>query len=387
MNLKALIKRGALLALANWPVVAIQFLAESTFQALLAVPIIGAAILVGVLLGTDFAEVARGGLRDIFTTVTDTVGAEPVALGAFITAFVVMLFGGSILMFLVKGGTIEVLRAAERAIGTVEDEPVTVDVLQRASCFSLERFATGCTRLFRPYLGLGIVLMASYAVSGGLYVAFVVYVYRTAEGLIFGWTAVAALAAAVLMVWITLINFVYLLIQIAIAVDGLTLGLAVRTVRRFIVARFRSLAGMFLVVLALVVTATFVSALAWSGVGLIAFVPVVGLAVVPFQLVALLARGLLFEYHRADRRRRVHQLVSIVQSGDLGTRPDRLRSPREKGDGSRFAGVVFGAPCRATGCVQTRRASRASQSRRPSWEASEGRWCRPEPHCPSAPVW
>lgn len=296
MNLKLLIKRGALLALANWPVVGMQFLAESTFQALLAVPIIGAAILAGVLLGTDFAEVARGGLRDIFATVTATLGAEPVALGAFITAFVVMLFGGSILMFLVKGGTIEVLLAAERAVGSIEEEPVTIELLQRASCFSLERFATGCTRLFRPYLGLGLVLMAAYGLSGGVYVAFVVYAYRAAEGLLFGWTAVAALAAAVLIAWITLINFVYLLIQIAVAVDGLTLGLAVGMVRRFVVARFRDLAAMFLVVLALVVTATFVSALAWSGVGLIAFVPVVGLAVVPFQLVALLARGLLFEY-------------------------------------------------------------------------------------------
>ena len=53
---------------------------------------------------------------------------------------------------------------------------------------------------------------------------------------------------------------------------------------------------MFLIVLALVVGATLVSALAWSGVGLIAFVPLVGLAVVPLQLVALILRGLAFEY-------------------------------------------------------------------------------------------
>jgi hypothetical protein len=42
---------------------------------------------------------------------------------------------------------------------------------------------------------------------------------------------------------------------------------------------------MFLIILGLVVGATLVSALAWSGVGLIAFVPVVGLAVVPLQVV------------------------------------------------------------------------------------------------------
>jgi len=39
-----------------------------------------------------------------------------------------------------------------------------------------------------------------------------------------------------------------------------------------------------------------VSTLAWSGVGLIAFVPLVGLAVFPLQIAALVLRGLVFEY-------------------------------------------------------------------------------------------
>jgi hypothetical protein len=52
----------------------------------------------------------------------------------------------------------------------------------------------------------------------------------------------------------------------------------------------------FLVVVAVVVAATFASFLAWSGVGLIAFVPLVGLAVFPLQIAALLLRGLVFEY-------------------------------------------------------------------------------------------
>jgi hypothetical protein len=46
----------------------------------------------------------------------------------------------------------------------------------------------------------------------------------------------------------------------------------------------------------MVVAATLVSALAWSGVGLIAFVPLVGLAVFPLQLVALLLRGVVYQY-------------------------------------------------------------------------------------------
>ena len=54
--------------------------------------------------------------------------------------------------------------------------------------------------------------------------------------------------------------------------------------------------AVFLVVAGLVIAATLASALAWSGVGLIAFVPLVGLAVFPLQIAALLLRGVVFEY-------------------------------------------------------------------------------------------
>src|SRR5206468_535243 len=152
--------------------------------------------------------------------------------------------------------------------------------------------------LFRPYLALGLALMVVYAVSIAAYLAFVVYGYRAAEGrvLIIGWAFIAALAAALLVAWFTVINCLYLLLQIAMAVEGVGLGQAPRACARFIRAEFRDLAGVFLVVLALVVAATLVSALAWSGVGLIAFVPLVGLAVFPLQIIALLLRGLVFEY-------------------------------------------------------------------------------------------
>src|SRR5207253_6813433 len=106
LDLKHVLKRGALVAAANWQTIAIQFVAETTFQVLLAVPIIGAAILIAVLLGADLAELLRGTLREIFTTIASTLMSEPVALVSFMTAFSIVLLGGSVLMFLVKGGTI-----------------------------------------------------------------------------------------------------------------------------------------------------------------------------------------------------------------------------------------------------------------------------------------
>jgi hypothetical protein len=140
--------------------------------------------------------------------------------------------------------------------------------------------------------------MAVYALSIAAYLVFVVQGYRAVSGrfLIVGWTFIAAAAAAAVVAWMTVVNLLYLLMQIAIAVDGGGIADAARAVARFIRAEFSELAGVFAVVVALVVAATLASALAWSGVGLIAFVPLVGLAVFPLQIAALLIRGLVFEY-------------------------------------------------------------------------------------------
>lgn len=298
LTLKLLLKRGALLAAANWPAVAIQFLAETTFQVLLAVPIIGAAILVAVLLGADLADLLQGSLREMFTTIASALMSEPVALVAFICAFLIVLLGGSVFMFLVKGGTVAVLAAANEAARPIEREPITYESLHSASCFTLDRFTDGCARLFRRYLTLGLALMVIYALSGGAYLAFVVYGYRMAGGraLLIGWTLVAALSAAALVAWITLVNFAYLLLQIVIAMENVPPLPAVKLALRFVRAEFKELAIVFLVILGIAIGATFASALAWSGVGLIAFVPLVGLAVFPLQVAALLVRGLVFEY-------------------------------------------------------------------------------------------
>jgi hypothetical protein len=298
LDLKHLLKRGALLATSNWQTVVIQFVAETTFKVVLAVPIVGAAVLVAVLLGGDVADLLRGSLRDIFTTIASTLLSEPVALVAFVTAFAVGLLGGSVLMFAVKGGTVDVLAAASADAGPIEQQPLTIDLLRQASRFSLQRFTDGCARLFRPYLMLGFALMVVYAASTGAYLAFAIYGYRVAEGraLIIGWTFVAAMAALLLVAWMTIVNMLYLLVQMAIAVEGVGVADGCRATARFIRSEFRELAGVFAVVVVLAITATLVSALAWSGVGLIAFVPLVGLAVIPLQLAALMLRGLAFEY-------------------------------------------------------------------------------------------
>jgi len=336
MNLKLLLKRGALVTISNWQTIAIQFVANTTFQVLLAVPIIGAAVLVAAFLGSDLGEMLGGSLREMFTRVADALISEPMAMAAFITAFSIVMLGGSMLVFLVKGGVVHVLLAAEAAAGPIEREPLMYETTIRGtSRFSLELFIDGCRQMFRRYLTLGVALIAIYILSGVAYVAFVVYGYRTAGDrfLVIGWAFIAALAATVLVGWITLVNWVYLLLQIAMAVEGVGLAGAFTAVTRFVRTEFRELAGIFGVILALLVGATLASALAWSGVGLIAFVPLVGLAVFPLQIAALLVRGLMFEYigltalasYAALYQRHVARAGRVVDPTRVGSR--LLKSP------------------------------------------------------------
>jgi len=297
LNLKLLLKRGALIAAANWPTVAMQFVAETTFQVLVAIPILGAALLVAVVIGTDLAELLQGGLRDIATRIAGALTAEPIALVSFGIAFGITLTAASVLMFLVKGGVLDVLLAAEQSAGAIEIEPISIDTIEPAACFTLERFIKGCARLFKPYLALGFVLLVTYGLTAAAYVAFAVYGFRVAGVLgVVGLTSLAAAAALVLIAWVTFINFVYLLMQIAMAADNIGVAGAFRAVMSFMRAELVLLAQIFLVTLGIEIGATLVSALAWSGLGLIAFVPLVGLAVIPLQIVALAVRGLAFAY-------------------------------------------------------------------------------------------
>jgi hypothetical protein len=298
MDLKRLLKRGALIAATNWQVVLIQFVAQTIFQVLLAVPVLGAAILVAALLGGDLITLLQGTVRDMFGTVATALMSEPVALASFVAAFTVVLLVGSAVMFLAKGGTITVLIASHDAAGTIERDPLTAARLRSASAFTVPRFTAGCSALFRRYLVLGLILMVVYAASGAAYLSFVYLGYRAVGGgpLMVGWTMIAAVAGGLLVVWITAVNLCYLLVQIAIAAADISVAAGVREIALFLRKEFRELSGIFLLVLAIVVAATFASALAWAGVGLVAFVPLVGLVVIPLQILALLLRRLVFEY-------------------------------------------------------------------------------------------
>ncbi len=296
--LKTALKRGALIAAANWPLVAVQFIAEGTFKVLLAVPVVGGVFLVVLLLGADAEEVLSGEVWQIITAVVGSLGANPAALAAFAASFLIVLLGGSALTFVVKGGTVSVLAEAEARASAIERPPLRLEALQRVNFTDIERFLDGCSRLWRRYVKVGAALLVIYAVTAAAYIGFMVGGYALVgnSGVLLWWIIAAAVAFSAVVVWITIVNFLYLLTQMVIAVDDVGVRAAAGRVLQFLRGSLREIAGIFGVVLLLVVLATVASVLATAGLGLISFVPLAGLAVLPLQVAAWLLRGFVFQY-------------------------------------------------------------------------------------------
>src|SRR6185436_10400337 len=164
-GLKAALKRGALIAAANWPLVIVGFVADSSVKLLLAVPIVGGAFLVALLLDTPLTELLRGDVREIVTSIVAALTASPAALAAFIASTTLVFVMGSMLQFIVKGGTVALLAKAELVAGPVEKPPLRLEVLRRAHVVTIEAFLAGCARLWRRYVRIGIGLLTLYALT------------------------------------------------------------------------------------------------------------------------------------------------------------------------------------------------------------------------------
>jgi len=274
--------------------VLVQFVADTLFKTLVAVPIVGGLVLVALVVGGNPFDMLR--LDDLTQTVSTMVGvllAQPVALAAFMAALGVIMIGGSILMFAIKAGSVTVLLAGDRSAGTIEVPPLRLSALREANQATLDRFTTGVRRLFERYLRLGIALTIVYAIIAGAYFAFV-----------FGPSLSPALdnpfavtvASLLVLIAITLVNFLYLLMQIVIAAEDCGVFEAVPHVARLLRRRTKPLGLVLTAILALMLMATGASILATAALGLIAFVPFVGLAALPLQVFAWLVRGVVFQY-------------------------------------------------------------------------------------------
>ena len=292
LPLKPLLKRGALIAAANWQVTLVQATADSLFKLLIATPIVGGLVLVALVLGTAPEELMTLEWREMAAAIVTSLLSHPAVLTAFLASLAVVVVGGSFFVFLVKAGSVGVLVVGEREAGPIEQPPLHMEAVGKAAKWSAETFVASAVALFPRYARLGLLLMGLYLVSGVAYLA--VAYQMSAQGSAFG--LLTFLATGAFVCWITLVNFVYLLMQIVMAADDCSVAKAWPRVAGFVRQERRDVSAVFGVVLALVVAATGVSLLATAALGLVAFVPFVGLAVLPLQLLAWIFRGVVFQF-------------------------------------------------------------------------------------------
>jgi hypothetical protein len=303
-GLKVALKRGALLTAANWPLVAVQFIAESTLKLLLAVPVVGGVALVVLLLDAEAGTLLAGDLRLVFTAVIGALRENPAALAAFVLSSLIVLVGGSILTFVVKSGTVVTLAQAEAFAGSIERPPLRLHQLKRANRTAIEPFLEACRRFWRRYVRLGLCLLLLYGLLYGITLAAATYLglliggYAMADNVavLLGGTVIAVAVSSILFILTSVVNLIYLLTQMVMAVEDVSVRRALWQVFRFGRERLSAIAGIFGVVLVLVVLAVVASILGAFGLGFISWVPGAALAVLPLQVAAWLLRGFVFQY-------------------------------------------------------------------------------------------
>jgi hypothetical protein len=290
-SVKPVLKRGALVAAANWQVIVLQAVADALFKLLIAMPLVGGIFLVALVVGAEPGTLMSLGWRELAATIVASLMSRPMVLGAFLASLSIVIAGGSLFVFLIKAGTVATLVGSERAAGPIERPPLHYAAVMRAAAFSIERFEEHARALFPRYARLGVMLMAIYLLSGAAYLAAVV---ATRSGGTSWW--MTALVTGGFVAWITLVNLVYLLMQIVLASEACGVAAAWGHVGTFVRRQRGPLTAVFLVILVIVVFAQGASLLATTALGLIGFVPLLGLTVLPLQLVAWLFRALVFQY-------------------------------------------------------------------------------------------
>ena len=269
--LKRVLKRGALVAAANWEVTLIQATADSLYKLLLATPVFGGVFLVGLVLGAEPADLVSLEWREMAATIITSLVSHPAVLAAFVAALGVMAAGAGIFVVLVKGGAVTVLIEGERAAGAIEMPPLDLTEVGRAGRFTVESFAAGSRRLLGRYIWLGAWLGGVYLGSAVGYLAVIYEAGYRGE-----WGGLALLGATgAFIAWVTAINFGYLLMQLVMAADDCGMAVAWSRVVGFVSRQRRDVLQVFGVVFLLVIAATAASLVATAALGLIAFVPFV----------------------------------------------------------------------------------------------------------------
>lgn len=298
LPLRAALKRGALVTAANWPVVLIQFTMISVLRLGVGVPVIGGVFVVAVVSGADVRGLLGQDVSAAGGLVAAALAGHPETLLLFLAAVGLVGVGGTMMVSLAQAAIALILVRGEGAGGELHRSPVRLGAIRQAQAFSLDAVLDGARRFGRRFVLLGVWLCAAYVVLGGAAVVVLRLLLMVGDErsapVIWG---LGGLGVAVgLLIAVAGVHLVYALLQVIMATDDCRLSQAVSRLRAFVLHDARQVAGVYGVVLGLVLLATAASVLATAGLALVAWVPIVGLAVVPLQLAAWLVRGMVFHY-------------------------------------------------------------------------------------------
>jgi hypothetical protein len=298
LPLGAALKRGALVSAANWPIVLIDFTLESFYKLSLTIPVLGGVLMVGAIAGTEVGGVVGEGLGAAADLVIGSLATAPVALMSFFAAMAIVALGGEAIMFALKIGTLTVLVEGERAAGDIHALPLRPESLGPAYAYSLASVYEGTRQFGRRALILALWLGGIYCAIGMLYLMLMVYGFSLAARLTWmpGWPLLVVAATLSGVIIVAAINLAYDLLRVIIVTDDCTVAVAVGRLQRFVVEDSRQVIGIFSVIAGVLVLATAASILAAAGLAFVAWVPVIGLVVVPLQAAAWIIRGLGFQY-------------------------------------------------------------------------------------------
>jgi hypothetical protein len=294
--LRSAVKRGFLIVTANWPIVLIDFAVESLAKVALALPVVGGALLVTAVVGTDIRALLSPGVLETADVVVGSLTNAPVSLIAFLVAVALVAVGSEAMQFVVKAGTLSVIVEADRQAGEIQRLPLRFGTLRQARAFRLELLVKAWRHFARRGLLLASWLGLAYLVVGLFYLALVT---RGTPGLASAWSAawsafvLGATSAAVVAV--AAANLAYTLLRVVIVTDDCSLGTAFRRLAQFALEDARQVIGVFAVIGGIEILAAVMALIAAAALAPIAYLPIVGLLVLPLQAALWLLRALVFE--------------------------------------------------------------------------------------------
>jgi hypothetical protein len=278
----ASLKHGAATVLGSWPIIVIDFSIESVYKIALAVPVIGGAFMVAVLFDLDFGSLVGPGASSAFDVVFNALAAAPSAFGAFLAAVGLVGVGGLGLMYVVKTGTLAVLVRRDA---------------ETASSITIKELVESSRRYARRASVLGVGLGVAYLAIGW---GFVVLSARGLDAVAASnwpgaWPALvlAVTAAAVLVA--ACAGLACDLLRVILVSDDCTLAGAARRLPGFLGRDGRHVVLVCAVMSLGSATAMAIGLMVTASLALVAWVPVVGLIVVPLEAAAWAARGLILQ--------------------------------------------------------------------------------------------